>query len=300
MKIVNPIQIDDTTLTSTNVPLDYTEWTAGTYSLGDIRVYNERVYEVVADSTSDAPDVGVLLETPTWVELSYSNKWRMFRDGVDSRSSTTGDMEFTVAPGQAVTVAAFLEVYARYIHVKATDPVEGVVFDETIEIPLGEGYGITDWWEYFFSPFEDGFNSILIWFNFSYPDAEFEFTVEPDVATDPVHVGRFVIGVDQELGCTVYGTNIDLQDFSIKERDSFGNLYLRKRRTIKHVNYNVEVNTSDIDWIARKLQKLTSTPMLFIGYKNMQALVTFGIYQEMQQDISNWSTSTMTLQVEEY
>ena len=77
MRVIVPIVIVpgtpgvDTRLTTTNVAEnDATLWSAGTYNTGTQRLYNHKLYQVVASpSTTDQPDVGAAKVSPTWLDL---------------------------------------------------------------------------------------------------------------------------------------------------------------------------------------------------------------------------------------
>ena len=51
LRIIEPFAITETNIDSTNVALE-TAWTAGTYTLGDVRRVGERLFEVSAASTT--------------------------------------------------------------------------------------------------------------------------------------------------------------------------------------------------------------------------------------------------------
>jgi len=93
--VVEPYDIIGGLLTSSNIPMpDATageiEWTADTYPTGTRRIMSSTrlLYEVVAvPHTNDQPDVGAAKAVPTWVVVSYVNRYKMF-DQVNSSQST--------------------------------------------------------------------------------------------------------------------------------------------------------------------------------------------------------------------
>ena len=60
MKVVPPVDITPAKMISNNVPdTDYPAWVAGTYVQGDRRIVGINAYEVLAESTTDAPLDGI-------------------------------------------------------------------------------------------------------------------------------------------------------------------------------------------------------------------------------------------------
>ena len=296
MRIVQPSEITADVLQSTNVVNIETTWTAGTYSLGVRRVYERMVYEVVASpSTADRPDIGAASDPPTWVALGYSNQWRMFTEGADSLSTGTGDIDVTLQwPGLITTIAA-LGLVGYSIRVTVTDSVDGVVFDQTKDLI---DIGVSDWWEFFFLPYEN--DDAAVFELPPYPGADIRVLLEAENISDPGAVGRVVAGVGRDLGVTLYGTDIQLQDYSIKERDGFGNLILLPRRTLKYVNYDVHVPTDTVDFVVRALSRLGGIPTLYIGDPDKTSTVVFGVFADISSGIAAPSISDLTLQVEEF
>ena len=65
LHIIEPFAITETNIDSTNVALE-TAWTAGTYTLGDVRRVGERLFEVSAASTTQEPG---LAASTQWLTL---------------------------------------------------------------------------------------------------------------------------------------------------------------------------------------------------------------------------------------
>jgi hypothetical protein len=296
MRIVTPETIDASVITSTNVVNDYADWTAGTYDLGDRAVEDNVAYEVVADpSTTDQPSVGVTADPPTWVRVGWSNQYRMFREGIDSYSSGTTSIDVTLTFAATIRTFAALGLQGNTAQLIVTDSVEGVVYDETID--LYQPTAVT-WWEYYFLPYE--LAQTAVFENIPpYPNSTYQLIVSGDTG-DEIRVGRVVAGPERELGVTNYGSSVSLQDYSIKERDGFGNLTLVRRRTVSVVDYDVTVPSARVDLVVRTLKRLSGTPTLIIGETNYNSTITFGVLQDVTQGIDYPSVSELTVRVEEF
>lgn len=296
MRIVPPQEITETVLQSTNVANDYADWTAGTYNEGDRRVFNRSVYEVVATSTTDQPDTGAASDPPTWFRVGWSNKWRMFTEGQDSKSTGTGDIDVTLQWDSVITTIAVLGLMGSTITVTMTDSVDGVVYDETVSIV---DIGVSSHWEWHFLPYE--FDQVAVFSGLPpYPGADVRILIKGATVSDPVAAGRVVAGIERDLGVTQYGTSIDKYDYSTKERDGFGNLILVPRRVINIVDFDVHVMTAQVDFVSSQLKKLGGTPALYIGDDGFYVTVVYGIQIDVSQGITTPSISDLTLRVEEF
>lgn len=295
MRIVSPYEITPTELASTNVINAEQDWVSGTYAIGDRAVYENIVYEAVVQ-TSDIPDVGAAADPPSWVRIGWSNQYRMFNDGVDSKSTNLGSIDVTVEFESLLSTVVILGVSGITARLIVTTVQEGIIYDKTIQIT---DIGAYDWWEYFFAPYsvvtDVIFNNIP-----SYSGTSSQLIIDAASPSDHAEIGRLLAGVEREIGTALYGTSISFQDYSIKERDGFGNLTLVKRRTIKEVHYDVHVNTSGVSDLVRTLQQIASVPTLFIGDDNMLATIVFGVYTDVSQGITTPSVSELTITVEEF
>jgi hypothetical protein len=295
MRIVTPYNINPAELATTNVVNSEADWTAGTYALGVKRVQDNQVYEVVAtpDTTSE-PVAGAAADPPTWVRLGWSNQYRMFRDGRDSYSSRDESIDVTLNFDEVITTLGALGLQGVSATLTVVDSVEGTVYDETVSLV---DIGVGDWWEYFFSPYE--FNDTAIFDDIPpYAGADINLSVDAAAADDEARAGRVIAGYEKPLGVTNYGTSVSILDYSTKERDGFGNLTIVPRRTVRLVDYQVVVPTSNVDFVIRGLERISSTPTLFIGDPLYSSSVTFGVYRDFSQGIDAPSISDLTIQVE--
>jgi len=293
--IVLPFEVDSTILTATDVVNTESDWSAGTYNLGDRAVQGNQVYEVVATpDTTDQPSVGAAADPPTWVLLGWSNQYRMFRDGRDSLSIRDESIDVTLNFAEIITTVGALGLQGVSATLTVVDSVEGTVYDETISLV---DIGVVDWWAYFFSPY--GFDDTAIFNELPpYAGADMNLSIDAASATDEARVGRVIAGFEQPLGVTNYGTSVSILDYSTKERDGFGTLTIVPRRTVRLVDYEVTVTTAQVDNVIQTLERIAATPTLFIGDELYSSSITFGVYRDFSQGISTPSISDLTIQVE--
>jgi hypothetical protein len=286
---------DDPGQMTTNVVNDYADWTAGTYNTGTRRVEANVVYEVVASpNTIDQPSVGVIADPPSWIRIGWSNQFRMFRDGQDSYSDRLDNIDVTLIFPSIITTVAVLGVQGAEVQVTMTDPVDGVVYDETISLV---DIGVLSHWEWHFLPYD--LNDTAVFEGLPpYSGVEINIVVRGVASTDEIRVGRFIAGISRELGVTNYGTSIGALEYSTKERDGFGNLVIVPRRTVRLVNYDVLVNSENVDRVVRTLESLSAKPTLYIGDDTYSSTVVFGLYRDYTQGLDDPKGSDLTIQVE--
>lgn len=294
LKIIKPQEITEAELVSSTIPLDDAPlWVAGTYNEDEERIYDNQVWKVAATSTDDRPDLGAEKEVATWVRMGWTNRYRMFNDGVDSRSTAATTMTAEVATGQTVSDIALLGVSGNSATVTITDPVDGVVFNETKGLT---DIGVPDYWEWHYQPYQF-FDEALFEPAPYYPGATIEVTID---GAGQVELGRLVLGMSTEVGITNLGTSVSNLSYSTRDRDGFGNLILKTKRTVKLVDYQVTVPTGSVSFARSLMDSLDNVPTLFSGSnaEGYGSITIFGVIQDFRLVYSGHTLSDMTLTVE--
>lgn len=294
MRIVTPQPITSATLTASNVTISETLWTAGTYTTGTQRYEGTTLYEVIASpSTTDQPSVGAAKATPTWKIIGAINRYKMFDNVISTQTSRTGTIVVTVDPGQVINAAAFFGLSGNTINVVLTDPVEGVVYNQTKT--LQDNTLISDWYAYFFEniyPLTDAVFTDLP----SYLNATITVTINAGGAV--AKCGEMVIGRQATLGVANFNTSISIQDYSIKTTDDFGNIVIEERAYSKRADYDVTVETSRVSTVQKLLADIRTTPTVFIGEEAKPETVIYGFYKSFNIVISTPSISDCSIEVE--
>lgn len=296
MRVVKPITVDDTTLSSTSIPEDdYPQWTPGAYVVGDKRIKTEthRIYECLVN-TSDDPEVGVLAVPPTWLDLGATRPWRMFDGSISSQSNDTSDIVVAFQPGRTLSsVASFNTSGVTSVNITMTDPGEGEVYNRDIE--LLDNSAVNDWYTYFFEPIIRS-TEFLVMDLPLYGAATTTVTYTIDTEG---FVGELVFGNAVDLGVANYGTSLQLLDFSRKERDEFGNYTIVRRNTSKLVNFDVTIETGQVGFVFNQLSALTTIPVVWVGTDNEEdPTIVYGYYRDSRIDISSPSISDCSIEVE--
>ena len=295
MRVIKSIETTDAILTYSNIDEDeYPLWGDDTsYSIGDRVIYAHKIYErIIAGITPTIPN----LDQTNWLDLGATNKYRMFDNIISSVSSRIGGIQFTLTPNQVVNSIAFLNVNASTVRVVMTDPVDGVVYDQTKE--LRSSSEVTDYYSYFFSPLVSltDLNTAVFLDLPSRPTATITVYISSGAAL--VEVGEVVYGIQSVIGRTNYGTAIGIKSYSRKEVDEFGKVTVVKRKNSKYCEYDVDIDNNNLAYVQRLFQDIDSVPCLFIGNPDMEELIVYGFYSDFKSTISFPTVSKCTLRVE--
>ena len=295
MRVIKSIETTDAILTDSNIlENEHPLWVSGTtYSIDDKVIYQHRIYNrVIAGGGTLTPD----LDLTNWSDLGATNKYRMFDNIISSVSSRTGGIHFVLTPNQVVNSIALLNVNASTVRVVMTDPVEGVVYDQTQE--LRSSSEVIDYFSYFFAPLItlSDLNTAIFLDLPSKPTAT--ITVYIDSGAALVEVGEVVYGIQSVIGRTNYGTSIGITSYSRKDVDEFGKVTVVKRKNSKYCEYDVDIDNTNLGYVQRLFQDIDSVPCVFIGNPDMDELIVYGFYSDFKSTISFPTVSKCTLRVE--
>lgn len=294
MIIIQPVPVTPAMLVSSNVPeTDYPVWTAGTYTAGTRRIYNHRIYEVIVASTTAQPDVGAAATPPSWLDVGATNRFKMFDQVISTQTVRSGNVTATIDPGTVINAAAFFGLSGNTITVTLTDPIEGVVYNQTRG--LQDNTLIINWYSYFFE--QIAFLSDMAFLDLpAYGSATLTVTI--DGGAGNAEVGEVVIGKQRTLGVSNFGTNVSIIDYSVKATDAFGNTVITPRAYSKRADYDVTVNTQSVSAVQKALADIRTTPTVFIGDKNRPETAVYGFYRQFNIVLSTPTLSDCSIEVE--
>lgn len=296
MIIIKPVTVTAANLTSTNVAeTDYTVWSAGTYTIGVRRIYEHKIYEVVASSTTDRPDVGAAAISPTWIFVSATNRFRMFDISVGSGTENTGTIDVTITPASVCDSVVLFNVdgSSAQLIVKSSGGV--TVYDKIIS--LADYTAINGYFDYFFAPITlTGASEVAFLEIPNYSGASFQLIVDAGAGT--AICGELIIGQKTELGVTNFGTSVGIKDYSVKNIDDFGNVTIVQRAYSKRADYDVTVETVNVSAFTRLLASVRTIPVVYIGDDNRGETIVLGYYRDFSIVLSGPTISECSLSVE--
>lgn len=331
MRIVVPITVTEGNLVSNNITEDASNWSSVTsYVIGDtVRLASgssvNRYFTAIADNTNKNPVDYAGYEAPSiWREIYGTSAWRLFdkRTGAPDYK-TGGNIVVSVKPflsspsnQETVTTICLINLQAASVKVKITDPVEGVVYEETKSaLALDHIY---DPYEWFFEPPAFKTN-VLFDYLPPYQEATYEITIyngEGSLAS----CGEIILGQAYYLGCTGYGSSTGIADYSKSiffENDDTGGApfgssatYLKKGPSSQTNDFMVIANAKTAAHIRRTLQGIISEPILFIGNgseprdqvfddETDEWGIVFGFYRDFSMTLESEPHSIWNLSIEE-
>lgn len=298
MRIIKPVTVTDSILTSSTVPEDdYPVWSSGTtYALGDrvINTTTHKVYESVQSSN--------LNHNPTtddgtwWLTVSATNRWKAFDQKITDQVSQANSVEYVLDPtGEFITSMGFFNLDAAELQVQLEDTTEGEYYNETFDL-IDNSY-VIDWYTYFFEPQRKLEELVL---NDLPPYTGPTITITISETGSTVEVGQIVIGRYLDLGTLRYDSSVSIEDYSRKERDSFGNPIIVERAFSQLADYDVVLETNSVRRLQSILSEIRTTPVVWFAGTDTSKYGTtiYGYYRDFNINLSTPSLSYATIEVE--
>jgi len=287
MRVSKPLSL---TLVSTNVAnstLD--EWSAGVaYSVGaKVKVTNGlwpfREYESMADdNTGNVP-----ISTPSkWLDLGPINRHSMFDDRTGTITTNAGGIDVTVEPGSAFDTIALINLFGVSSVEITVTRLGQTLFSANESVVLDSLFSDSDYCD-----------ALIFRPNIAQSDA----SVRIKLNGSSVGCGHCMIAKSIYLGDCQYGASTSIEDYSTKEKDSFGVAYLMQREFSKKLSVEISFPTDQYDSINRGLAALRATPALWDANGEgdyFQSLVVFGFLESFAPTIAYHSRSHCSIDVE--
>lgn len=296
MKIIVPAQIDDTKITSTNVTDTTQVWASDTtYAEGEEVQYENNIYESLQDAnTGNMPDAE---DSTWWVFLRANNIFRAFDNIVGTKTTRADLIEYVLSTGQNTTGVSLLNLAGLTVDIIVNDPTEGEVYNETIGLLSTDN--VYDGYTYCFAPFL--YDSHIVKTDIPpYPNASITIQVTQETG-QTAEVGEIVVGESMEIGTTLYGADVGIQDYSRKERDIFGNFDILERAFSKRANYPIVVENGLINSLIRVLSQIRATPVVWVGTEIddcASAFLVYGYYRDFSVVVPHPAYAECNLEIE--
>ena len=238
----------------------------------------------------------------SWLDLGVINAYKMFDQSIGSATiGSTGLIDFTVTSATSIDSVVLLSVNAESVRVLVTEVGGATVYDKTIQ--CSDNTGITDWYPYFFNP-------IIKTSDFSFLDipprtgANVRIVIK-NTSGLPVSIGTCVIGKQRQFGEVEYGGQVGIQDYSVKSKDTFGNITIAQRSYNKRSRWSVWMDRKLTDTFVQFLANNRATPLVYIGtedndltHGSQQAMIIYGFYKDFNVEISYPTQVVCSLELE--
>lgn len=302
MKVITPITVTDTILTASNVTEDdYSEWASGTTYAAEDRVIvtgtTHKVYEsVLGSNIGNDPTTD---DGTWWLEISATNRWKAFDQKISDQVSNSGTITYSLVPSSLVTGIGLLNLNAPQVQIEiyeAASPNDKI-YDTTQT--LVDTTAIVNWFTFFTEDLSSKFDTEALFIGIpGYAGHQIDVTIGDGSGTPKV--GQIVSGRVDTLGWTSDGTTIGIEDFSTKDRDSFGNAIITERAFADETAFNVTIVTSDARRIKRILSNLRATPALYFADEDLisYGMTIYGFFQDFSIPLSTGNLSYATVEIE--
>ena len=295
MRIIPPININDTNLVSSNiVEDDQPPWLINTtYSAGDKVVHVHKIYESIAGANAgNQPDITPL----KWLLLGATNRFRAFDKLLSDQAERSDNISYVIDNGGVgIDSVALFNLDAASVRVQVIDDIDGTVYDATFA--LIDNTDITNWSDYFFGPVGVTAKELVVTDVPPYGTAETTVTITKTGST--AKVGQVVLGRVNPLGITVFGSTVSIEDFSRKERDAFGNAIIVQRAFAQLVDFDVKVTTPDVRRIQNTLAQFRTSPLVWLGSSDASYGTTiYGYYRRFDITLNSPTLSDASIEVE--
>lgn len=306
MKVIKLNPTADAQLTSSTVAEnDYPAWSsATTYALGArvIRASVHKIYEsLVASNTNNVPEQTTIVQLPSapkWLEVSATNRWKMFDAYANTQTSTATSMTVVLATSDINSFALF-GLVGRSYSAQLRDAAAVLVYD-TGTISL-EAAIVGDWYDYFFAGFKQIDQVVKLDLPVYYAAS---LTVSLDGAT--VACGHLAVGYATEIGSAQYGAAAGITDYSKKEADAFGNVAFIVRAYSKRLSARLMLDNAIITAVQRLLASVRASPCVWVGTDpdagpdpgRYDLLTVYGFFKDFSIEISYPQMSYCSLEIE--
>jgi len=113
-----------------------------------------------------------------------------------------------------------------------------------------------------------------------------------------VQCGELIFGQKLEFGDTEYGARTGIKDYSVKQRDDFGNFTVVERNYSKRATFMVVMDNAYIDYLQKLLADFRATPIVYIGSDGYTSTHVLGFYIDFSVEIAYPTTSLCSIEVE--
>jgi hypothetical protein len=256
---------------------------------------NHRIYEALENVTGGtSPELDVLLAAPKWLEISATNRWKAFDGKIGSQTEQAESITFEITPGKVIDSIAFLNLDAVTLQIVSTDPVDGEIYNETIDL-FTIALGIYDWYSYFFS-LQVLIVDIVKLDLPLYLNTVITITITSTGGT--ASVGDIIFGTQTNIGGTQYSPSVGIHDYSIKEQDDFGIWSITKRAFSKKMSCDITIETALIANVQNLLALYRATALVWIGSTDYGSLIVYGFYKDFEILIEYPAYAICNLEVE--
>lgn len=294
MNIIEPYAVTDLMLVSSNIENeDLPTWSSSTTYAGGVRVIRgSGIYEAIqGENTNHPPETDA--QATWWLRMGATNKFRPFDMRLGGKAIGGPLMTFRIAVPRTLNAVCFFGLNATSVRIIVRNAADAVMLDRLIALASRESVGNA--WEYVFNPFT--YKTDLIVRGLKIPSGStVEIRIEGGSYTE---LGEFFVGNDINLGTTLTESSLGVQDFSKKDRDEWGGVFIVPRSTIKTATFRFMLPTEGVRRVQQVIQRIASKVCVFytIDGEDRFGMTVAGILRDYDVTLST-GTSEGTIQAE--
>lgn len=279
-----------------NVPLTTAIWAAGTdYAIGNqvvVGTGGTDIYEALAASTGVNPTTDT---TGKWLKTGKVNRWRMFDGFMSTGTSYLEQISVVVRPYAAVDCIWLFGLAGYIVTVIVIDDAEGEVYRKQTYI-RGTTPTESSWWAARHTlPVAD---DMLILSDLPLT-ATCSISIQIANTTGlNAECGMCLVGRKKQLGLAQWGARSGIADYSVKDRDAFGNPVITERSYADRADYPIMMLDQDEYQAKRDLAAVRAIPCVYVGSELKKTTIVYGYFKNFDFVLPGFGRSEWNLEVE--
>lgn len=276
-----------------------------TYGLGDTcsSSTTHRVYESLAAGNVGNP-LPVLPDTTTtkWIDIGPTNRWAMFDTYRNTKTVWASPLVVVLIPGVRIKAIALMGLDGTQVTVEMALPTSPYTVHYTYTEDLRiRTYAVADWYAYFYDEFGNKESLLLTDLPLYSADT---LTVTITSTVGPAACGALIVGSYQYMGTTEQSAESDAVNFSLVDRDAFGNVTLTPRRSIPKVTQNVLAEKAAVRNIYNLRTALNAVPAVWSSLDDsedgyFEPFLILGFYRTFRINASFPDYALLSFEIEE-
>lgn len=192
-----------------------------------------------------------------WVRLGATNRWRAFDNRLGGLTTGRTTITYTIQLLRTLNAICFFSLNAETVRLRVVAPDLAILEDRTIQMAARESGG--NFWENVYNPIT--FNPDLVITDLLMPaGTTIELTI---MAGSAAQVVEIMIGNDISIGETLFDSSLGIIDYSRKDRDEWGGIFIVPRPVTKTVNFRFSIPTEGASRVQRIMERVTSKVCVF-------------------------------------
>lgn len=299
MKVIQPVHIEYADVQSSIAEDATVLWASSEiYSKDNLVREGMYIYRSLKDgNTANTPSKTKWGPDAWWMVEHVTNRAAMFDDRLDTQTvAAEGDDTLTISvPWARMSGFALLNVDAISAHVRIVGAESSVLFERDYSLTEGAN----NWYDYYMRNWTMKHDLVDLLIP-SMATGSFTLTLSGGRPA----IGHLVIGQHENPGATLYGAVAELQNYSVRETDAYGNTSTVVRGSAKRYNCELYLHPRDADGVFNLLRDIKDAPCLWLGDNRVTAdgghesLTAYGYYRRASLAFSGPNDSRYNMEIE--